>query len=167
MLVSAAQALTSAFVPHEYDPKTEAQARDLLATWAYGFSSQVSLDYPGTLMLEVAGSLALFGPWPRLQARLREDLQALGFRHRIAAAPFPLAARALSMNCAGSMPWPAEARLTLPGLRTNTSSRHACAKARRPCSGRGAFTRCAQRVAAPRRPPACGRAGRRPQRARC
>ena len=31
MLVSAAQALTGAFIPHEFDPKLEAQARDLLA----------------------------------------------------------------------------------------------------------------------------------------
>src|SRR5690606_27259829 len=37
-----------------------------------------------------------FGPWPRFEARLREELTALGFRHRIVLAPNPIAARMLA-----------------------------------------------------------------------
>jgi protein ImuB len=96
MLVSAAQALTSAFIPHEYDPKTEAQARNLLATWAYGFSSQVSLDFAHALVLEIGASRALFGDWPSMSRRLRSELADLGFRHRLVAAPNPYAARVLA-----------------------------------------------------------------------
>ncbi|MBN8213914.1 MAG: DNA polymerase Y family protein [Xanthomonadales bacterium] len=96
MLVSAAQALTSAFVPHEYDPKAEAQARDLLATWAYSFSSQVSLDFAHALVLEIGASRALFGDWPMLSRRLRSELGDLGFRHRLVAAPNPYATRVLA-----------------------------------------------------------------------
>jgi protein ImuB len=96
MLVSAAQALTSAFVPLEYDPKAEAQARDLLATWAYSFSSQVSLDFAHALVLEIGASRGLFGDWPRLSRRLRAELTDLGFRHRLVAAPHPHAARVLA-----------------------------------------------------------------------
>jgi hypothetical protein len=48
------------------------------------------------LMLEIQGSLGLFGPWPRFEARLRGELMALGFRHRIVVAPNPVAARVLA-----------------------------------------------------------------------
>jgi len=39
----------------------------------------------------------LFGPWPLFEARLREDLTALGFQHRIAVAPTPLGACVLAV----------------------------------------------------------------------
>ena len=96
MLVSAAQALTGAFIPHEFDAKLEAQARDLLATWAYSFSSQVSLDFAHALVLEIGASRSLFGDWPALSRRLRAEMTDLGFRHRIVAAPNPHAARVLA-----------------------------------------------------------------------
>jgi protein ImuB len=48
------------------------------------------------LIVEVEASLGLFGPWPRFEAQLREELAGLGFRHRIVAAPNPAAARALA-----------------------------------------------------------------------
>ncbi|WP_110650785.1 Y-family DNA polymerase [Salinicola peritrichatus] len=69
--------------------------RQRLAAWAYGYSAQVSLHYPHALVFEVASSLALFGPWPRLEARLRTELAELGFSHRLAIAPNPAAARVL------------------------------------------------------------------------
>src|SRR3546814_9362809 len=37
-------------------------------------------------------ALPIFGPWPRFEARLREELDGLGFTHRIALAPTPRAA---------------------------------------------------------------------------
>lgn len=92
----AAQALTHAFATADYDLASIERWQQFLAAWAYGFSSQVSLHYPRCLLLEVQSSLGLFGPWPRLEARLREELAALGFGHRITLAPNPAAARVLA-----------------------------------------------------------------------
>ncbi len=92
----AAQAVTRAFTTAEYDLALIERWQQFLAAWAYGFSSQVSLHYPRCLLLEVHASLALFGPWPRLEARLREELRTLGFAHRITLAPNPAAARVLA-----------------------------------------------------------------------
>ena len=92
----AAQAMSRAFTTAEYDLALIERWQQFLAAWAYGFSSQVSLHYPRCLLLEVHSSLALFGPWPRLEARLREELRTLGFGHRITLAPNPAAARVLA-----------------------------------------------------------------------
>lgn len=96
MSLAAAQALTPHFACIEYDAEAVVRHRQLLASWAYRFSSQVSTDLPDAIVLEVGQSLNLFGPWPRFEARLREELTALGFRHRIVAAPNPQAARVLA-----------------------------------------------------------------------
>ena len=92
----AAQALSKDFSTADYDPLAIERWQQFLAAWAYGFSAQVSLHYPRCLLLEVHSCLGLFGPWPRFEARLREELGALGFRHRITAAPNPAAARVLA-----------------------------------------------------------------------
>src|SRR6185437_5870955 len=96
MALTAAQALAHGFATAAYRPEDEARWHRFLAGWAYGYSSQVSLQFPHALLLEIQGSLGLFGPWPRFEARLREELTALGFRHRIFAAPNPVAARVLA-----------------------------------------------------------------------
>jgi protein ImuB len=92
----AAHALTHDFATAEYDLAAIEHCQQLLAAWGYAFSSQVSLHYPRCLLMEVQASLDLFGPWPRFEERLRGELQALGFQHRIALAPFPAAARVLA-----------------------------------------------------------------------
>jgi protein ImuB len=43
-------------------------------------------------VLEVGGSLGLFGPWPAFERRLRSDLSELGATHCIGLAPLPRAA---------------------------------------------------------------------------
>lgn len=91
-----ARALAGGIAESECDPRELAQWQRLLAAWAYRYSSQVSLHGGNALLLEVAGSHGLFGPWPRFQARLRAELEELGFRHRIVLAPNPFAARALA-----------------------------------------------------------------------
>jgi len=96
LALAEARALAHGVAESECDPRELAAWQRLLAAWAYRFSSQVCLHGGNALLLEVAGSRALFGPWPRLQARLRAGLEELGFRHRIAAAPNPFAARALA-----------------------------------------------------------------------
>ena len=95
MTLTAAQALAQGFATADYDPADETRWRQFLAAWAYRFSSQISAQ-PHALLLEIQGSLGLFGPWPRFEARLREELTQLGFRHRIVAAPNPVAARVLT-----------------------------------------------------------------------
>ncbi len=67
-----------------------------LAAWAYRHSSMVTMQWQHALVLEAAASFRLFGPWPRFEARLRQELTLLGFRHRIALAPAPRAARVLA-----------------------------------------------------------------------
>ena len=94
--LTAAHALAKSFASAEYDPAEIERYQQFLAAWAYQFSSQVSLYYPRTLLFEIESSLGLFGPWPRFEARLRKELTELGFRHRIVAAPNPVAARVLA-----------------------------------------------------------------------
>lgn len=91
-----AQALLPELTAIEYDEESVMQARRLLAAWAYRYSSQVSAAFGDAVVLEIQGSLGLFGPWPRFEARLREDLDALSFRHRIAMAPVASAAYVLA-----------------------------------------------------------------------
>jgi protein ImuB len=91
-----AQVLAKDFATQEYDPAETEASQQFLAAWAYGFSSQVSLKYPRALLMEIESSLGLFGPWPVFEARLREELTALGFSHRIVVAPNPVAARILA-----------------------------------------------------------------------
>ncbi|MFT3806750.1 Y-family DNA polymerase [Arenimonas sp.] len=91
-----AQALLPDLTAIEYDEESVAQARRLLAAWAYRYSSQVSVAFGDAIVLEIQGSLGLFGPWPLFEARLRDDLAALGFHHRIAMAPVASAAHVLA-----------------------------------------------------------------------
>lgn len=94
--LTTAQALAQHFNTVEHDPASTERQQQLLAAWAYRFSSQVSLHYPRALLMEVESSLGLFGPWPVFEARLRAELTALGFRHRIVVATNPVAARMLA-----------------------------------------------------------------------
>jgi len=96
MRLSAAHALLSDVRLVEYDAAAEARWHRFLAAWAYRHSSLVSAQWPGCLLLEASGSFRLLGPWPRFEARLREELSALGFSHRIALAPTPRAAQVLA-----------------------------------------------------------------------
>lgn len=83
-------------LPAPRPEKSTAALLELIAAWAYRYSSLVSLEGEDAVVLEVEASLGLFGPWPRFRASLMRDLTALGFRHRIALAPTPLAACVLA-----------------------------------------------------------------------
>ena len=96
MRLTAARALLPEFAMVEHDAQAEARWQRFLAAWAYRHSSLVSAQWPGCIVLEVRASFRLLGPWPRIEARLREELGALGFAHRIAMAPTPRAARVLA-----------------------------------------------------------------------
>jgi protein ImuB len=70
----------------------EQQALEGLAAWLERFSSFVSMAGPDLLLLEIAGSLRLFGGLPSLRQALSRDLRELGFAAALAIAPTPLAA---------------------------------------------------------------------------
>jgi protein ImuB len=103
----AAHALLARFDAIAHDPALTAQQHDLLAAWAYRYSAEV-LRLPdvggrGALALEVQRSHRLFGHWPDFAKKLRDDLASMGFRHRLALAPTPLAARALAQAADGAV----------------------------------------------------------------
>ncbi|MCD7100185.1 DNA polymerase Y family protein [Stenotrophomonas sp. MMGLT7] len=96
MRLSAAHALLAGLRTVEHQPQAEAHWQHFLAAWAYRHSSLVSAQWPRAIVLEVQASFRLFGPWPRFERRLREELALLGFGHRLALAPTPRAARVLA-----------------------------------------------------------------------
>ncbi|MGH8145557.1 MAG: Y-family DNA polymerase [Rhodanobacteraceae bacterium] len=91
-----AEAVCRDLLTEDHDPRRLERDLSLTAAWAYRYSSDVALDPPRAIVLEVGKSLRLFGPWPQLEVRLRKELTLLGFRHRIALAPTPHAARVLA-----------------------------------------------------------------------
>lgn len=90
--LAAARAVLPNLVALDDDPKRTDALRDLLVAWAYSYSGDVALLSNDALVLEVGGSLGLFGPWPAFERRLRSDLSELGVTHCIALAPLPRAA---------------------------------------------------------------------------
>ena len=93
--LTAAQALLARFDALPYEPESVQRWQQFLAAVAYRYSSEVCL-LPHAIVLEVSRSMGLFGPWPRLESLLREEFGALGFRHRISAAPTAHAAYVLA-----------------------------------------------------------------------
>jgi protein ImuB len=122
--LSAAQTLLSQFEAIPYDRASVDRWHQFLAAVAYRYSSEVSL-LPHAIVLEVSGSMGLFGPWPRLESMLRMDFTALGFRHRMAAAPTAHAAHVLTTVSDG------QAVLSADALR-NALQRVPIAKSRLP-----------------------------------
>lgn len=97
-----ALAAAYAFV-HELDVLAQDEAQEQatlerLGTWAKKFTPLVSLCTPGALLLEVHGSLALFGGIEGLMRSVQNDLRVLGFAHVRAVAPTPTAALWLSQH---------------------------------------------------------------------
>lgn len=93
--LTAAQALLAQFETMPYDAAEADRWQRFLGGVAYRYSSQVAL-LPQAIVLEISRSQNLLGDWPKIERNLRCDLTALGFRHRIAAAPTPHAARVLA-----------------------------------------------------------------------
>ncbi len=74
------------------DAAAEAGALEVVAAWACQFTSRVSLEPPQAVLLEVEGSLRLFGGAGPLMARLRSGLAGIGFEARLATGPTARAA---------------------------------------------------------------------------
>jgi len=94
--VGAAHVLAEGLRVHARDAAAERVALAGVAAWAGQFTSLVSLAPPCALLLEVGGSLALFGGEQALTQKVREGLAALGYHTRLALAPTPLGATLLA-----------------------------------------------------------------------
>ena len=95
MKLAAAQALARELIALERNTEREQAALAELAGWAYQFSSHVVLQ-PDGLLLEVGGSLRLFGDRARLHRAIADGLDALGYRAAFAYAAAPRTARVLA-----------------------------------------------------------------------
>ena len=89
---NAALALLPTLQLEERSPLREQQALEGLAAGLERFSSFVSMAGPDILLLEIAGSLRLFGGLRKLRQVLSRGLRELGFEAALSIAPTPLAA---------------------------------------------------------------------------
>ena len=90
--VAAARALAGELKVVARDAAREREALEHLAAWAGQFTPMVSVE-PQGLVLEVEGSLRLFGGHARLTAAVRHGVRELGYHATLGVAPTPLAAR--------------------------------------------------------------------------
>ncbi len=93
--LATATALCTELIVLRGEPDSD-EALQQLAQWAYGFSGQIHLVAPDTLLLEASSMLRLFGGLAGWLAQLKSDLNALALPWRAALAHTPLAATLLA-----------------------------------------------------------------------
>lgn len=98
MTVAAARALCAGLAAYPRDPIAEQQLLRRLAGWTMGFSSEVSLYAADAIMLEIRGSLRLFGGMEALIDRIAAGLEQRASCYRLGAAPAPRAALWLAQS---------------------------------------------------------------------
>lgn len=103
------------------DAARDAAALQAMAHAALAFTPSVSLQGEQTVLLEVQGSLRLFGGFDSLCGRLRSSVQPLGHLVRMAAAPTALGAALLAQ-------WdrPDSACAVQPGRSSRNPAAHNC-----------------------------------------
>ena len=89
MRPGAARALCSGLRLLPRDERRERAALEAVADWSGCFTSQISLDPPWGILLELAGSLRLFGGVHPLLSRIGSGLKALEYSTQICLAPTP------------------------------------------------------------------------------
>lgn len=92
MKLGAALALAGSLEIRERSMPSEREQLESLAACAYRLTSCVSIEWPDSLLLEVRGSLKLFGGLANIKEALSAALRERGFRFALCAAPTPLAA---------------------------------------------------------------------------
>ncbi|MEO8037269.1 MAG: DNA polymerase Y family protein [Betaproteobacteria bacterium] len=98
MLLSAAYALLPGLNVLPRDPILELQALEGLALWGEQFTPTLCLAAPAALLLEISGSLKLFGGLGALTHLVRTGLEELGFAANLTCAPTPAGALMLARN---------------------------------------------------------------------
>jgi protein ImuB len=92
LALSAAHALIATLKAYERDPKKESAALEALAALCFKYTPTVSLMPPQALLLEIEGSLRLFGGVQRLMQAVQREVKRLGYGVQAAVAATPLAA---------------------------------------------------------------------------
>jgi protein ImuB len=92
LAINAALALLPTLQLEERNPAREAQVLKDLAAWSEKFTAFTVIDVPSLLLLEIAGSLKLFGGIKPLREHIIKGLVRQGFQIEVAIAPTPLAA---------------------------------------------------------------------------
>lgn len=90
--LNAAYVLVPQLEVHARERRRETRLLEFLAGWARRFTSLVSLERPDALLLEVGGSLRLFGGLQALESRLRQSLERWQLSYQLAVAPYSRAA---------------------------------------------------------------------------
>jgi protein ImuB len=136
--LNAAFALAASLQVLERSPGRERAGLESLSAWAQSLTSTVCIEQPETVLLEVAGSLKLFGSLAALKYKLGEEVARRRWASRICIAPTALAALWLARGGAedveslgslagrlGSLPlrvtrWPLEIQALLLDLGVRT-----------------------------------------------
>jgi protein ImuB len=92
MSLATACALAPALNHRQRDPAAEAAALGHIAAWAVQFTPAVSLQPPRGLLLEVEGSLRLFGGIGRILDAIKRGIADMGYTVSVACAPTAAAA---------------------------------------------------------------------------
>ncbi|MGH8219752.1 MAG: Y-family DNA polymerase [Steroidobacteraceae bacterium] len=100
MSLAAALALAPQLTVRTRDPHREQVLLERLARHALAFTPRVSLAPPDELLLEIKGSLRLFGGATKLGSAFLRACRVAGAQPRLALAPTPLAALALARHAA-------------------------------------------------------------------
>jgi protein ImuB len=100
---NAAHALAPGLEVRDRAPAREERQLQLLARWGTGYTPFVSLEPPDTLLLEVRGSLRLFGGARALIDRAVRELESHGHEVAHALAPTPRAALWLARGAPGTL----------------------------------------------------------------
>jgi protein ImuB len=93
MALAAACALDSGLKILARDAAAEQAALERAAAWAIQYTPAASIAPPADVLLEVAGSLNLFGGLSRLCGLIERGISELGYGACLACAPTPLAAQ--------------------------------------------------------------------------
>jgi protein ImuB len=93
MALAAACALDSGLKILPRDTAAERAALERVAAWAIQYTPAASIAPPAGVLLEIAGSLNLFGGLSRLCGLIERGVAELGYGACVASAPTPLAAQ--------------------------------------------------------------------------
>lgn len=96
MPLGAARSLSNELHVRPRDLATETEALTNIAMWSGQFTPILSLQPPQNILMEIRGSLALFGGITPLYERIAGELKELGYHGNLAVAPTPRAACLLS-----------------------------------------------------------------------
>jgi protein ImuB len=88
--INAALALVPSLKLAERNAEKESRVLERLAAWAERFTSIVCIEPPDLLLLEIGGSLQLFGDIQTLRQQVESGLASQGFKPAIAVAPTAL-----------------------------------------------------------------------------